>query len=94
MVGPDIAGHEIVARRSGSLTFAASSLARRGAYAHTAVQTIGLTVLVGITSPAKQNLLARMIEIHFSLPRGAKKTFPVRFVHDGDDATTSANGLV
>lgn len=80
--------------RSGAFAQSSREFSVRCANAHATVQAVGLTMLVGRSSPAAKNVMTRVLEIHLAFPRGAQETSPVGFVEHGDDTTATTYGLV
>ena len=61
---------------------------------HSAVQAVGLAVLVRSAHPVAQYLVPKKLEVHFPLPGRSRETRPVRFVHHRDDPTSTVNRMV
>ena len=53
-----------------------------GADAHVAIEAIGLAVLIRGASPVLQDVVLRMLEIHFPFPGGMRETLPVGLVEN------------
>ena len=91
---PHVAGDAFVARGSGAMTCSSGKFSLGGAYAHVAVKTIGLAVLIGGACPVLKDVVTRVLKVDFTFPGGADEAFPVGLVEYGDDTTTAANRLV
>ena len=63
-------------------------------HSHPVIQTVGLAVLTRSAGPLAQYLVARELEVHFTLPGQSRETSPVRLVHHRDDPTLTSNRLV
>ena len=91
---PFCAGNASVTGRQESLAVAPRKFPLCSTNARPAVQAVGLAVLIQSAGPVARYVVAKNLEVHFSLPGRSRETRPVRLVQHGDDPTSTANRLV